>query len=157
MTALRLRPSESADDDALFDWMRDREAVALAAFTAADPYDREAFDRWRARNLANPTIVDRMIDVDGVLVGTIYSWAVEGEREISYWIDREHWGRGYATAALQAFLAERPDRPLYGQTAAHNGGSARVLERAGFVKIDTELGYANGVGAEIECHTYRLD
>jgi RimJ/RimL family protein N-acetyltransferase len=157
MTPLRLRPSEPADNDALFEWMRDPEAVALAAFTAADPDDREAFDRWRARNLANPTIVDRMIDVDGVLVGTIYSWAVEGEREISYWIDREHWGRGYATAALQTFLNELSERPLYGQTAAHNVGSARVLEGAGFAKVGTERGYANGVGAEIECHTYRLD
>jgi RimJ/RimL family protein N-acetyltransferase len=157
MTALRLRHSEPADNDALFAWMRDREAVALAAFTAADPDDREAFDRWRARNLANPTIVDRMIDVDGVLVGTIYSWAMEGKREISYWIDRAHWGRGYATAALLAFLDELRERPLYGQTAAHNVGSARVLERAGFVPIDTERGYANGVGAEIDCHTYRLD
>jgi len=157
MTALRLRPPEPADNDALFAWMRDREAVALAAFTAANPDDRDAFDRWRARNLANPSVVDRMIEVDGVLVGTIFSWVMEGDREISYWIDREHWGLGYATAALQAFLNELPERPLYGRTAAHNVGSARVLEHAGFVKIDTERGYANGVGAEIECHIHRLD
>ena len=82
---------------------------------------------------------------------------MEGKREISYWIDREHWGRGYATAALQAFLAELPERPMYGQTAVHNVGSARVLERAGFVKIGTDRGYANGVGAEIEEFIYRLD
>ena len=157
MTELRLRPSEPADDDAFFAWMRDREAVALAAFTAADPDDREAFDRWRARNLANPTVIERMIDVDGALVGTIYSWSSEGEREISYWIDREYWGRGYATAAVEAFLGELAERPLHARTAVHNLGSARVLEKAGFVPVGTDRGFANSVGSEIDEVIHRLD
>jgi RimJ/RimL family protein N-acetyltransferase len=156
MTALRLRPSVPPDDEAFFEWMRDPEAVALAAFTAADPDDREAFARWRARNLANPSLVERMIEVDGELVGTIYSWAAEGEREISYWIDRDHWGQGYATEALAAFLVELPERPLHARTAAHNLGSARVLEHVGFVQVGTDRGYANGAGAEIEEFIFRL-
>ena len=45
-----LRPVEDADLDALFDQMRDPEAVRMAAFTAEDPDDRAAFDAhlaWR--------------------------------------------------------------------------------------------------------------
>lgn len=157
MTFLRLCPSELSDDDALFAWMRDPAAVTLAAFTASDPDDRAAFDSWRARNLANPSVVDRMIDVDGVLVGTISSFVVEGEREVSYWIDRAHWGRGFATAALQEFIAELPERPLYARTAPHNVGSARVLHHVGFVKVGTDRGFANGVGAEIDEVIHRLN
>lgn len=154
---MRLRPYGPADSDALFEWMRDPEAVALAAFTAADPDDRTAFDAWLARNLANPAVVHRMIDVDDVTVGTISSFVIEDEREITYWIDRAHWGSGVATAALRAFLAELPERPLFARTAAHNVGSARVLERASFVRVGTDRGYANGVGAEIDEHIHRLD
>jgi RimJ/RimL family protein N-acetyltransferase len=33
----------------------------------------------------------------------------DDEREIRYWIGREHWGRGIATASVRAFIAELPD------------------------------------------------
>lgn len=154
---LALRATDPADGDAIFEWMRDPEGIALAAFTAEDPENRDAFDAWLARNLANPTVVHRMIEVDGVTVGTISSFVMEGDREITYWIDRAHWGSGVASGALQAFLAEQPERPLYARTATHNVGSARVLERAGFVRVGTDRGYANGVGAEIDEHIHRLD
>jgi RimJ/RimL family protein N-acetyltransferase len=154
---LRLRLFEPRDADAIFEWMRDPEAIALAAFTAENPDDRGAFDAWLARNIANPSVVHRMIEGDGGTVGTISSFVMEGDREITYWIDREHWGSGIATRALEAFLAEHPERPLFGRTAAHNVGSARVLERAGFVRVGTDRGYANGVGTEIDEHIHRLD
>jgi RimJ/RimL family protein N-acetyltransferase len=154
---LRLRPTAPADADLIFEWMRDPEAVALAAFTAEDPDDRDAFDAWLARNLANPSVVHRMIEVDGVAVGTISSFVIEGDREVTYWIDRAHWGSGIASAALRSFLAEQPERPLFGRTAAHNLGSARVLERAGFVRVGTDRGFANGLGTEINEHVHRLD
>jgi RimJ/RimL family protein N-acetyltransferase len=154
---LRLRPTAPADADLIFEWMRDPEAVALAAFTAEDPDDRAAFNAWLARNLANPSVVHRMIDVDGVAVGTISSFVIEGDREVTYWIDHAHWGSGIASAALRSFLAEQPERPLFGRTAAHNLGSARVLERAGFVRVGTDRGFANGLGTEIDEHVHRLD
>jgi hypothetical protein len=39
-----LRPIEDSDLDALFDQMRDPDSVQVAAFTAKDPDDRNAFD-----------------------------------------------------------------------------------------------------------------
>jgi len=44
MTTLGLRPVKATDRAAIFEMMRDPEAVRMAAFTAADPDDREAFD-----------------------------------------------------------------------------------------------------------------
>jgi RimJ/RimL family protein N-acetyltransferase len=154
---LTLRPPGDGDADLLFGWMRDPESVALAAFTAEDPDDRAAFDAWLARNLARPDVRHLMIVADGATVGSISSFVIEGDRELSYWIDRAHWGRGIASAALAAFLADETERPLSARTASHNTGSARVLERAGFRVVATERGFAPGVGAEIDEHVYRLD
>ena len=73
------------------------------------------------------------IVADEVVVGSIGSWDAEGERHVGYWIGREHWGKGYATAALRAFLLLDPRRPLLAHVVDHNIGSRRVLEKCGFV------------------------
>lgn len=152
-----LRPLRADDADSLFEWMRDPESVRMAAFTAEDPEDRAAFDGWLARVLARDDLRRRMIEADGVLVGSISSFAIEGDREVSYWIDRAHWGRGIATAALAAFLAEEPERPLFARTASHNLASSHTLARNGFVVVGSDRGYANGVGEEIDELIHRLD
>ena len=52
MGQIELRDLNGDDLDAVFEMMRDPEAVRMAAFTAADPDDRDAFDAWIARNRA---------------------------------------------------------------------------------------------------------
>ena len=76
--------------------------------------------------------VARTIEVEGRVAGNIVSWEHDGERDVGYWIGREHWGKGVATAALTAFLVELDTRPLHAHVAAHNIGSIRVLEKCGF-------------------------
>lgn len=44
MTDVALQPIDDVDLDALFEQMRDPEAVHMAAFTPKGPDDREAFD-----------------------------------------------------------------------------------------------------------------
>ena len=46
---IELRDLDDDDLDAIFEMMRDPAAVQMAAFTAADPDDRVAFDTWIAR------------------------------------------------------------------------------------------------------------
>ena len=60
----------------------------------------------------------------------------DGVREVGYWLGREFWGRGIASAALGEFLTIDTSRPLYGVVAEHNTASRRVLERHGFVLVD---------------------
>ena len=81
---------------------------------------------------------------------------MDGQRELTYWIDPSRWGQGLATQALQAFLELEATRPLFARVAEHNIGSAKVLARAGFAQIGSETAYANGVGREIVEHIYRL-
>src|SRR5258708_35929232 len=101
MAVMTLRPVEDADLDALFDQMRDREAVAMAAFTAEDPDDRDAFDAHMARVRNAPGSTNRAITCDGQLVGSIASFVSGDETEVTYWVDRSAWGRGVASRALE--------------------------------------------------------
>ncbi len=56
-----LRPVELGDLDVFFDQQLDPEANAMAAFTAADPTDREAFDNHWQRVLSDNTVTNRTI------------------------------------------------------------------------------------------------
>ena len=154
---IALRPLVDDDLDAIFEQMKDPESVRMAAFTAEDPADRQAFLAHRSRIRADPSVVERVIEADGTFAGTIASFEIDGEREVTYWIDRALWGRGIASAALQSFLSISTERPLFARAAADNAGSLRVLEKAGFRRIGVDRGFARGRGEEIEEVILRLD
>jgi RimJ/RimL family protein N-acetyltransferase len=155
--AVALRPLEDGDLDALFEWESDPRAVEMAAFTRADPSDRSAFDAHYERVRNDPSAVLLAIEEDAEFVGTVGSFTMEGERNVSYWIAPARWGQGLATRALRALLEIEQTRPIYGRVAAHNVASAKVLARAGFVEVRTETAFAPGIGAEVVERTFRLD
>ncbi|MFD0202510.1 MULTISPECIES: GNAT family N-acetyltransferase [Saccharothrix] len=157
MAEVALRPVEDADLDALFEQMRDPESVRMAAFTAKDPDDRAAFDAHMAKIRAAPDITLRAVTLDGRLVGTISSFVVEGDTEITYWLDRSVWGQGVASRALALFLDAVAVRPLHARAAGDNLGSLAVLRKAGFTVTGTEVSYANARNAGIEETILRLD
>ena len=66
-------------------------------------------------------------------------------REVGYWIDRAHWGKGVATTALSRFLEIERTRPLHAHAAKHNAGSIRVLQERGFDVIGGEIPHV-GIG-----------
>jgi RimJ/RimL family protein N-acetyltransferase len=150
MSQLVLRPVAAGDLDEIFELMRDPESVRMAAFTADDPNDRSAFDAHMARIMNLAEVRNRAIICDSRLVGTIASFVSEDATEITYWIDRTYWGRGLATRALGMLLAEIPVRPIRARAASDNTGSLRVLQKAGFRPIGTEVAFAAGRAAEIE-------
>ncbi|NUR69970.1 MAG: GNAT family N-acetyltransferase [Hamadaea sp.] len=150
MSTIDLRPVEDADHDEIFEMMRDPEAVEMAAFTAQDPNDRAAFEAHLRKIRANPEVMFRVITCDGALVGTISSFVMEGDTEITYWVDRARWGQGVASRALKLFLPQVAVRPLFARAASDNVGSLRVLEMAGFRVVGSEVSYANGRGGPTE-------
>jgi RimJ/RimL family protein N-acetyltransferase len=155
-TDVALRRVEDSDLDALFDQMRDPESVQMAAFTARDPNDREAFDTHMSKVRTSPDTTLRAVIRDGHLVGSIGSFVIDGDTEITYWIDRSVWGQGVASRALALFLDTVPVRPLYARAASDNVGSLRVLQKVGFTIIGTEISYALARNAEIEETVLRL-
>src|SRR5689334_6799683 len=157
MSEVALRPVRDDDLDALFEQTRDPEGVWMAAFTPKDPDDRARFDAHMSRILSAPDITHRAITCDGELVGSAASFVMDGHREVTYWVDRAMWGRGIATRALALLLELVPDRPIYARAASDNVGSLKVLARAGFMPIGTEVSFAAGRNAEIEETILRLD
>ena len=90
------------------------------------------------------------------LVGTIACDASEGVSDVTFWIDRPHWGRGTATRALGLVLEEISVRPIRTRAASNNAGSLRVRQMAGFLPIGTEVSFALGRSGEIEETTLEL-
>ncbi len=152
-----LRPVEDRDLDTIFQQVTDPESVRMAAFPAEDQTDRGAFLNRMSRVRADTSASTRVIDVDGAIAGTIASFWIDNQREVTYWVDRTQWGKGIASAALQILLAETAERPLYARAASDNLGSLRVLEKAGFRRIGVNRDFAPGRGEEIEETILRLD
>lgn len=141
---ISLRPVTDADLDLFYAHQQDRVAVRMAAFTSSDLADRAAFGaRWR-RILSDAGICVRTIVADQTAVGHILRHAVDGHAEVSFWLGREHWGHGHATAALGLFLTELSERPVYARVAQDNAGSVAVLQHNGFVVIGQDANPAAG-------------
>ena len=123
------------DDDLpiLFEHQLDPAATAMATVPSRD---REAFIAHWERIRADDSVVLKTIVADGQVAGNVVSWQHEGERLVGYWIGRDHWSKGIATAALAAFLQVVETRPLRARVAEHNIASIRVLEKCGFTRTD---------------------
>ena len=154
---IELRDVTEDDLDVIFSHQQDAEAVQMAAFTSTDPSNRADFDaHWEWMRSSDRHDM-RTILVDGEAAGHVGSWLDKGKREVTYWIGREFWGRGVATAALKAYLAEVTERPIYAHAAKDNVGSIRVLEKSGFVITGEGKWYAAARRKEIDEVMMRLD
>ena len=153
---IKLRPTEIADLDTLFQYQLDKEGGYLAAFMPKDPTDKTAYINKYTKLLSDPTVNNQTILLDDKIVGSIAKFIIESDTEITYWIDRKFWGRGIATKALTEFLAIETVRPIFGRVAFDNFGSQKVLEKCGFDKVGSDKGFANARQMEIEEFIYNL-
>ncbi len=147
-----LRPVIDTDLLVFFEQQLDPDANQMAAFTRKDPSDRDAFmDHW-TRIRGDNAVTIRTALFDGQVAGSVASFVDDqlGEPEVTYWIGREYWGKGIATAALSQFLGIQTRRPLYARAAKDNFASLRVLEKCGFTISGYERGFANARRTEID-------
>jgi len=101
---ITLTKTEKDDLDAFFQFQLDKEANYLAAFTSKDPNDKVAYIEKYTKFLTDLTINMRTIKVGNEIAGSIAKFIMEGDAEITYWIDKNFWGKGVATTALKKFL-----------------------------------------------------
>lgn len=101
--------------------------------------DEEAFAAHWSRIRSDPDTMLRTIVADECVAGHALSWRATEGRVIGYWLGKRYWGRGIASEALRLFLDEETYRPLLASVAEHNAGSVRVLEKAGFRLVSSEL------------------
>jgi RimJ/RimL family protein N-acetyltransferase len=137
-----LRDVVDSDLPIFFEQQRDAEANRMAAFPARE---HGAFMAHWAKIRGDAANVIQTIVAEGAVAGNIGSWVAGEERLVGYWVGREWWGRGIATAALREFVGQVRTRPLRAYVAKHNVGSIRVLEKCGFVLREAHEAGADGV------------
>ncbi len=142
-----LRDVVESDLDAFYEHQREPEANEMAIFPARD---RETFDAHWRKILADDSLLKKTIVHEGQVAGNVVSWEQDGKRLIGYWVGREFWGRGVATRALQEFVLEVTERPLHAWVATSNAGSIRVLEKCGFVRVDSRTSDVEELLYELE-------
>lgn len=153
---VNLRKVEEDDLPLFFEQQLDPAANHMAAFTVKDPSDWQAFmDHW-TKITADETIIMRTILFHGQVAGHIECFEQFGQPSVGYWIGREFWGRGVATAALSQFLTVVKARPLYARAVTDNIASQRVLEKCGFKHASQGKGFANARGREVEEYIFEL-
>lgn len=107
-----------------------------------NPYTIQDAYAWIDLNEAKRNNTNFAIDVGGAVAGGIgYSLGAYEARitaTIGYWLAQPFWGRGIATAALKALTEYAFDthalRRISSVVMAPNVASARVLEKAGYVR-----------------------
>jgi len=147
--SIRLRETVPDDLAIFYQQQLDPQANYMAAFTAKDPTDRQAFDAHWAKVMADKNIIIRTILYEGQVAGSVLCHSWDGEPELSYWIGTEFWGMGIATYALSRFLRVVTVRPLTARVAKDNLASIRVLEKNGFKLTGEGTWFSNARGTEI--------
>ena len=145
-----LRDTTEDDLPIFFEQQLDRDANYMAAFTARDRTDKDAFTAHWAKILSDDTITNKTILFNEQVAGHVGCFERFGEPEVTYWIGKEYWGRGLATKALSDFLGYVKVRPLYARVAKDNIASIRVLEKCGFTMFGEDKGFSNARGEEVE-------
>jgi RimJ/RimL family protein N-acetyltransferase len=144
---LKLRPVTGADADALF--ALHSSAHVLRYWDAPPWTERARAERFIAtcRQIAEEGSGARLVMErvsDGVFIGWcgLSRWD-PGYRSASltYCLDEAAWGHGYATEAVRALLQWAFDtmdlNRVQAETDTRNTGSARVLDKLGFVREGT--------------------
>jgi RimJ/RimL family protein N-acetyltransferase len=153
---IQLRDVIETDLSIFFEQQLDPDANYMAAFTRKDPADRESFMAHWTRILNDESILIKTILFEGEVAGSVLSYVQSGEREVSYWLGKEYWGKGIATHALTDLLNLIEERPLYARAAKDNIASLRVLEKCGFKIIGEDKGFANVRSEDIEEYILEL-
>jgi RimJ/RimL family protein N-acetyltransferase len=149
---VQLRKVLASDLATFFRNQQDPLASELAAFPARS---WDAFLLHREQQLLGntTTLESTVLAPDGAVAGHVLSWQQDGGRFLGYWLGREHWGKGIATAALRLFLSVDRHRPLFAHVSMRNPASQRVLEKCGLRRVGGPERAPDDLGE----YLYRLD
>ena len=141
LSSCLLRPWTPADREALCRHANDREIWLNLRDRFPHPYTERNADAWIELASSRQPFVDFAIEVESETVGGIslmlHDDVERTSAEIGYWLGRRYWGRGIMSEAAGAVTGwgfrEFGLTRIYAVPFAHNVGSSRVLERAGYV------------------------
>lgn len=139
-----LRRWHAKDVSTLVALANDR-GVALYMGGMPYPYTSEDARWWISSGSLQGGNINFAITLDGAPIGgiglTFGTGPRRGTATAGYWLGRPYWGQGLATEALRALtnfaIAELGLVRLWALVMAPNLASARVLEKAGYVREAT--------------------
>ena len=141
-------------------------AVADTTAVIPHPYPGGMAEAWiathedeRARGTQYVFAIARAVDEK--LVGAIALRPVASEHEnVGYWIGREYWGNGYATAATHAMMALAFScldcQQITASYLTRNPASGRVLEKCGLVLVPASYGITAASPRNFACVESRV-
>jgi RimJ/RimL family protein N-acetyltransferase len=135
-----LREFADSDVDGLVLAANNANVARYLLYTFPHPYTQGDARWWIRKGSKQNGAINRVIEHQGLLVGTIGITPQAGWRdhvgEIGYWLAEEFWGMGIATEAVRRMteygFTVRHLRKLYATVLAPNGASMRVLEKCGY-------------------------
>jgi RimJ/RimL family protein N-acetyltransferase len=137
-TSVQLERVDLADAPIVFEsWGRRPENFTyLTTRVFGELHDAQAYIAHLSQNPESSAF--HIVEPLGNVVGIVKA-AVCGHRaQIGYVVDMFHWGKGFATNAVQQVLALLESMPaisrIWATCALENPASARVLEKAGFTR-----------------------
>lgn len=137
-----IRPWREADAASLVEHANNINVAKNLRDRFPHPYTRKDAHEFLKFAAASPDPSNLAIEVDGAAVGAIgYVLGTDVERfgaEVGYWLGEAYWGRGITSEAVRlltdhAFTSLNLLR-LFALPFAENVASARVLEKAGYVR-----------------------
>jgi RimJ/RimL family protein N-acetyltransferase len=131
-----------------FEQERDPIANRMAAYPAKD--EASFMSLWKNKIRGEDRALMQTILCNECVAGSIECWEKDGKWLVGYWIGREYWGKGIATAALRKFLGHVKKRPLHAYVSNHNKASFRVLEKCRFTVLGRGTFFSEVHGHEIE-------
>jgi RimJ/RimL family protein N-acetyltransferase len=164
---LTLRPFELTDSD---DVERLAGDIRVAETTAAipHPYPKGAASDWIATHKTTfegkTGVVYAITDTTtGELLGAISLLNMSGSHarcEMGYWIGFSHWRKGICSEAARVLIEYANKELGMTRVVAHcltrNVGSARVMEKAGFVREGQLVKHVNHRGAFEDVYVYGI-
>jgi [ribosomal protein S5]-alanine N-acetyltransferase len=137
-----LRRWRADDADSITELLNDRDVWLNLSDRVPFPYLRSHADEFIANTGAKSPAENFAIEVDGRAVGSIGIMLGTGiarvSGEIGYWLGKPYWGRGIATAALKGmtpYAAKTFELTrVFALIFTRNAASARILEKAGYVR-----------------------
>ena len=117
-----LREIHDSDLPVFFRQMNDPEALRMAAFTAEDPTDRDAFDsRWKRIRASDDVALT--ILADGDVVGSAAVYGEPGEREVAAGLPLGRIGEPEDVARAVVWLASDAAEWVTGADLLVDGGT----------------------------------
>lgn len=160
---LLLRPSDAPDANRAFEIQSDWNVARMLRTMEFPPSqaDIQAWfsdqpNQWLAGDAYRFSIL-----LGGKMIGMAYLDAISGDdANLGYWLDRDHWGKGYAYEAARAVVqfafADAKLKQLRAGHAYDNPVSGRILTKLGFEPLDTVERQSQSRGTVITQHRYVL-